>query len=55
MPDVRVADVALFGDRKVVEVGGMEVGIFRLGDEFFDIIRLVHVFNIGQWHNTGIK
>ena len=35
MPDVRVADVALFGDRKVVEVGGMEVGIFRLGDEFF--------------------
>ena len=35
MPDVRVADVALFGDRKVVEVGGMEVGIFRLGNEFF--------------------
>ena len=35
MPDIRVADVALFGDRKVVEVGGMEVGIFRLGDEFF--------------------
>jgi len=37
MPDVRVAEAAAFEDpgRKVVEIGGIEVGIFRLGDDFF--------------------
>jgi nitrite reductase/ring-hydroxylating ferredoxin subunit len=37
MTDVRVSDVATFDNpgRKVVEVGGIEVGVFRLGDEFF--------------------
>lgn len=37
MADIRVAEVASLGDpgRKVVDVEGMEVGIFRLGDEFF--------------------
>jgi nitrite reductase/ring-hydroxylating ferredoxin subunit len=37
MAEVCVIDVAALGDtgRKVVEVSGMEVGIFRLGEEFF--------------------
>ncbi len=37
MPDVRVSELAAFENpgRKVVEVAGIEVGIFRLGDEFF--------------------
>jgi nitrite reductase/ring-hydroxylating ferredoxin subunit len=37
MGEVRVAEVAAFGelDRRVVEVAGKEVGIFRLGSEFF--------------------
>jgi nitrite reductase/ring-hydroxylating ferredoxin subunit len=37
MADIRVTDVASLGDpgRKVVEVNGMEVGIFRLGEEVF--------------------
>jgi nitrite reductase (NADH) small subunit len=37
MPDVRVAEASAFADpgRKVVVVGGIEVGVFRLGDEFF--------------------
>ncbi len=37
MPDVRVCEAAAFEDpgRKVVEVEGLEVGVFRLGNEFF--------------------
>ena len=37
MADVRVGDLATFENpgRKVVEVAGIEVGVFRLGDEFF--------------------
>jgi nitrite reductase/ring-hydroxylating ferredoxin subunit len=37
MTDVRVSELAAFENpgRKVVEVAGMEVGVFRLGDEFF--------------------
>ena len=37
MAEHRVGDVSAFGDpgRKVVEVGGMQVGVFRLGDVFF--------------------
>jgi hypothetical protein len=37
MGEVRVAEVAAFGefDRKVIDVAGMEVGIFRLGSDFF--------------------
>jgi len=37
MADIHVTDVASFGEinRKVVEVSGIEVGIFRLGEEFF--------------------
>jgi nitrite reductase/ring-hydroxylating ferredoxin subunit len=37
MADVRVSDLATFENpgRKVVEVAGIEVGVFRLGDEFF--------------------
>jgi nitrite reductase/ring-hydroxylating ferredoxin subunit len=37
MPDVRVAEASAFADpgRKVVVIGGIEVGVFRLGDEFF--------------------
>jgi nitrite reductase/ring-hydroxylating ferredoxin subunit len=37
MPDIRVTDVASFDDpgRKVVDVAGFEIGIFRLGDAFF--------------------
>ena len=37
MPDIKVCSVAEFGDsnRKVFAAGGIEVGVFRLGDEFF--------------------
>ena len=37
MPDVRVCAAAAFENpgRKVVEVEGLEVGVFRLGDDFF--------------------
>jgi nitrite reductase/ring-hydroxylating ferredoxin subunit len=37
MADVRIGEAAAFEDpgRKVVEVEGIEVGVFRLGDEFF--------------------
>ena len=37
MPEIRVCSVAEFGDssRKVFAAGGIEVGVFRLGDEFF--------------------
>ena len=37
MADVRVGDLATFENpgRKVVEVAGIEVCVFRLGDEFF--------------------
>ncbi len=37
MTEFRVVDISSLGDsgRTVVEVSGMEVGIFRLGDEFF--------------------
>ena len=37
MADVRVGDLATFENpgRNVVEVAGIEVGVFRLGDEFF--------------------
>ena len=37
MADVRVGDLATFDNpgRNVVEVAGIEVGVFRLGDEFF--------------------
>jgi nitrite reductase/ring-hydroxylating ferredoxin subunit len=37
MPDVRVAEASAFADpgRKVVAIGAIEVGVFRLGDEFF--------------------
>jgi nitrite reductase/ring-hydroxylating ferredoxin subunit len=37
MPDVRVCEAAAFSDpgRKVVEVEGIEVGVFRLGQEFY--------------------
>jgi nitrite reductase/ring-hydroxylating ferredoxin subunit len=37
MPDVRVGEAADFGDpgRRVVEVEGIEVGVFRLGQDFY--------------------
>ena len=37
MPDIRVCSVSDFGEsnRKVFAAGGIEVGVFRLGDEFF--------------------
>jgi nitrite reductase/ring-hydroxylating ferredoxin subunit len=37
MPDVRVGEVSAFDDpgRKVIDAGGVEVGVFRLGSEFF--------------------
>jgi nitrite reductase/ring-hydroxylating ferredoxin subunit len=37
MPDVRVGEAADFTDpgRKVVDVGSLEVGVFRLGNDFY--------------------
>ena len=37
MANVRVCEVSAFGetDRKVVDAGGIEVGVFRIGEEFF--------------------
>ncbi|MGZ5864837.1 MAG: Rieske (2Fe-2S) protein [Xanthobacteraceae bacterium] len=37
MSDVKVCNVSELGEagRKVVDAGGMEIGVFRLGDEFF--------------------
>jgi nitrite reductase/ring-hydroxylating ferredoxin subunit len=37
MPDVHVGAASAFSDpgRKVIEAGGLEIGVFRLGGEFF--------------------
>jgi nitrite reductase/ring-hydroxylating ferredoxin subunit len=37
MPDVRVGEVSAFADpgRKVIDAGGIEIGVFRLGGEFY--------------------
>src|SRR6188768_549378 len=37
MPDIQVCEFSAMGDpgRKVVDAGGIEVGVFRLGNELF--------------------
>jgi nitrite reductase/ring-hydroxylating ferredoxin subunit len=37
MPDIQVCELSAIGDqgRKVIDAGGIEIGIFRLGDELF--------------------
>ncbi len=37
MPDIRIAEISAFDDpgRKVVDVNGVEIGVFRLGSGFF--------------------
>jgi nitrite reductase/ring-hydroxylating ferredoxin subunit len=37
MPDVQVCNESEFGDpgRKVIDVGGIEIGVFKLGGKFF--------------------